>query len=163
MGARQKKRERERRNTYSTRTINFRWIQSQHDQNVFLYERDNRQRKEKKSLGTFDATAGFRQVCPPAVKLHVTWMVSAAQPRFGSIQKVPERSEGEEEGGGGREEKSAADAEVLSLCARQEIAEGLKGTPHRRSSFARSCKGPGRSVRGCLGSPAGSSDSGSTC
>lgn len=35
---------------------------------------------------TLDTVTGFRQVCPPPVKLHITSMVSAAQPRFGSIQ-----------------------------------------------------------------------------
>lgn len=40
---------------------------------------------------TLDIVTGFRQVCPPAVKLHVTSMMSAAQPRFGSIQYVPVR------------------------------------------------------------------------
>lgn len=57
---------------------------------------------------------------------------------------------------------------------REEMRDGRKGgvfswcgfvkaTSHRRSSSARSCKGPGRSVRGCLGSPAGSWDFGSAC
>ncbi|TNN50694.1 hypothetical protein EYF80_039083 [Liparis tanakae] len=43
-------------------------------------------------IRTWDTEMGFRHVCPPAVKLHITSMVSAAQPRFGSIQYVPIRA-----------------------------------------------------------------------
>lgn len=35
---------------------------------------------------TLEAVIGFRQVCPPPVKLQETSIVSDAQPRFGSIQ-----------------------------------------------------------------------------
>lgn len=35
---------------------------------------------------TFDAVIGFRQVCPPPVKLQETSIVSEEQPRLGSIQ-----------------------------------------------------------------------------
>lgn len=37
-------------------------------------------------LNTLDTVIGFRQVCPPPVKLQETSMVSDEQPRLGSIQ-----------------------------------------------------------------------------
>lgn len=35
---------------------------------------------------TLETVMGLRQVCPPLVKLQMTFMVSEEQPRFGSIQ-----------------------------------------------------------------------------
>lgn len=39
-----------------------------------------------RAVRTLETVTGLRHVCPPLVKLQVTWMVSEEQPRFGSIQ-----------------------------------------------------------------------------
>lgn len=41
------------------------------------------------SNAALSVVTGFKQVCPPAVKLQNTWMASDVQPRFGSIQNNP--------------------------------------------------------------------------
>lgn len=59
---------------------------------------------------TLDTVMGFRHVCPPPVKLHVTLIVSAAQPRFGSIQYVPVKEQQQ------KRKPGLAITKIPSLC-----------------------------------------------
>lgn len=67
---------------------------------------------------TLDTVMGFRHVCPPPVKLHVTLIVSAAQPRFGSIQYVPVKEQQQ------KRKPGLAIKKIRSLCT--EIPKQFK-------------------------------------